>query len=160
MPASSSNNLKEERCNEANNKTFLGCRCVTADPWCCLPVAAAKMRRKPTAEPVAAEAEVEATEAPAPVGDVANGKATYDTLCIACHGADGIGVEGLGKPFTASEFLAQVPDEEFVEFIKTGRDISDPENTTGIAMPPKSGNPALNEEQMIDIVAYVRTLHE
>lgn len=110
----------------------------------------------PAEEAVAAEAEPAAL----PAGDVAKGKATYDTLCVACHGAGGIGVEGLGKPFTTSEFLTEVSDAEFVEFIKTGRDISDPANTTGIAMPPKGGNPALSEEEMIDIVAYVRTLHE
>lgn len=112
----------------------------------------------PAEEAVAAEAEP--AEEALPAGDVAKGKATYDTLCVACHGAGGIGVEGLGKPFTTSEFLTEVSDAEFVEFIKTGRDISDPANTTGIAMPPKGGNPALSEEQMSDIVAYVRTLHE
>ena len=112
-----------------------------------------------TAQEPAAIAEEPAAEV-LPAGDVAKGKATYEMLCIACHGPDGIGVEGLGKPFTTSEFLTEVSDAEFVEFIKTGRDISDPANTTGIAMPPKGGNPALSEEQMIDIVAYVRTLHE
>ena len=116
---------------------------------------------KPAQEPAAAaEVVEESAEEALPAGDVAKGKATYEMLCIACHGPGGIGVEGLGKPFTTSEFLTEVSDAEFVEFIKTGRDISDPANTTGIAMPPKGGNPALTEEQMIDIVAYVRTLHE
>lgn len=105
-----------------------------------------------------------ATEAPAattaPAGDPVAGKAQFDTVCIACHGPGGVGVEGLGKPFTTSEFLLTVNDQELLEFIKTGRPISDPANTTGVDMPPKGGNPALTDEQLIDIIAYVRSLHE
>ncbi|RIK21249.1 MAG: hypothetical protein DCC51_06485, partial [Anaerolineae bacterium] len=98
-----------------------------------------------------------ATEAPAattaPAGDPVAGKAQFDTVCIACHGPGGVGVEGLGKPFTTSEFLLTVNDQELLEFIKTGRPISDPANTTGVDMPPKGGNPALTDEQLIDIIA-------
>jgi disulfide bond formation protein DsbB len=97
---------------------------------------------------------------PTPSGDPVAGKATFDTVCIACHGPGGVGVEGLGKPFTTSEFLLTVNDQELLEFIKTGRPISDPANTTGVDMPPKGGNPALTDEQLTDIIAYVRTLHE
>jgi mono/diheme cytochrome c family protein len=95
-----------------------------------------------------------------PAGDPVAGKAQFDTVCIACHGPGGVGVEGLGKPFTTSEFLLTVSDEELLTFIKTGRPISDPANTTGVDMPPKGGNPALTDEQLIDIIAYIRSLHE
>jgi disulfide bond formation protein DsbB len=105
-----------------------------------------------------------AAEGPQPTptssGDAVAGKATFDTVCIACHGPGGVGVEGLGKPFTTSEFLLTVNDQELLEFIKTGRPISDPANTTGVDMPPKGGNPALTDEQLLDIIAYIRTLHE
>jgi len=94
------------------------------------------------------------------VGDAVAGKAQFDTVCIACHGAGGIGMEGLGKPFTTSEFLLTVNDQELLTFIKTGRPISDPANTTGVDMPPKGGNPALTDAQLMDIIAYIRTLHE
>lgn len=103
-------------------------------------------------------------EAPAatatPSGDPVAGKAQFDTVCIACHGPGGVGVTGLGKPFTTSEFLLTVDDQELLEFIKTGRPISDPANTTGVDMPPKGGNPALTDAQLMDIIAYIRTLHE
>ncbi len=103
-------------------------------------------------------------EAPAatatPAGDAVAGKAQFDTVCIACHGPGGVGVQGLGKPFTTSEFLLTVNDQELLEFIKTGRPISDPANTTGVDMPPKGGNPALTDAQLMDIIAYIRTLHE
>ena len=93
-------------------------------------------------------------------GDAVAGKTQFDTVCIACHGPGGVGVEGLGKPFTTSEFLLSVDDQELLTFIKTGRPISHPDNTTGVDMPPKGGNPALTDEQLVDIIAYIRTLHE
>jgi disulfide bond formation protein DsbB len=102
-----------------------------------------------------------ATTAPvASTGDPEAGKTQFDMVCIACHGPGGVGVEGLGKPFTTSEFLLTVDDQELLEFIKTGRPISHPDNTTGVDMPPKGGNPALTDEQLLDIIAYIRTLHE
>ncbi|MFO7664122.1 MAG: cytochrome c [Chloroflexota bacterium] len=94
------------------------------------------------------------------VGDAVRGKQQYDMVCIACHGPDGSGVEGLGKPFTTSDFTASLSDEELLAFIKIGRPMSDPLNTTGVDMPPKGGNPALTDEQILDIIAYIRSLHE
>lgn len=106
---------------------------------------------------VAASAEeVEAVS----LGDPEAGKEHYDTVCIACHGPGGEGVEGLGKPFTSSGFLRENSDEELLAFIKVGRPTGDPLNTTGVDMPPKGGNPALTDEQILDIVAYLRTLQE
>jgi len=94
------------------------------------------------------------------LGDADEGKKQYDMLCIACHGPGGEGIEGLGKPFTTSDFLREKNDEEMVEFVTLGRPMSDPLNTTGVDMPPKGGNPALTEDQIFDIIAYVRTLQE
>ena len=47
-----------------------------------------------------------------------------------------------------------------MEFIKVGRDPSDPLNTTDVAMPPKGGNPALDNDDLYDIVSYIRTLQQ
>jgi disulfide bond formation protein DsbB len=98
--------------------------------------------------------------APVSLGDPAAGKEQYDLICIACHGPTGEGIEGLGKPFTTSEFLRERSDEEMIAFVKTGRPSGDPLNTTGIDMPPKGGNPALTDDQILDIIAYVRTLQK
>lgn len=109
----------------------------------------------------AANGEVAQEDAsPTPAGDPAKGQELYSQVCVACHGPDGAGVEGLGKPFTTSEFVRSHSDQELLEFVKTGRPISDPENTTGVDMPPKGGNPALTDEQIMDIIAYIRTLQE
>lgn len=93
-------------------------------------------------------------------GDPAAGEEQYNQVCIACHGPGGEGVEGLGKPFTTSEFIASQSDQELLEFIKQGRPIDHPDNTTGVDMPPKGGNPALTDDQIMDIIAYIRTLQE
>jgi mono/diheme cytochrome c family protein len=103
---------------------------------------------------------VEEEVAAVSTGDPVEGKKQYDMLCIACHGPTGEGVEGLGKPFTTSEFVRERNDQEMLEFVKIGRPIGDPLNSTGVDMPPKGGNPALTDEQILDIVAYVRTLQK
>jgi len=46
-----------------------------------------------------------------------------------------------------------------IGFIKSGRPIWDAANTTGLDMPPKGGNPALSDEDLRKIVAYIRALH-
>jgi mono/diheme cytochrome c family protein len=92
-------------------------------------------------------------------GDSEKGKQAF-TTCSACHGPEGKGIQGLGKDFTASEFVKGQTDDELVAFIKVGRDPSDPLNTTGVAMPPKGGNPALNDQDLYDLVAFIRTLQQ
>jgi disulfide bond formation protein DsbB len=84
--------------------------------------------------------------------------ATLFALCAACHGPDAHGIPNLGKDLVASEFVHSLTDEELLNFIKTGRPLWDPLNTTGIDMPPKGGNPALTDEEIIAIIAYVRSL--
>jgi disulfide bond formation protein DsbB len=118
------------------------------------PAAAAPAEAAP-AEAAPAEAQTAAL-----VGDAAKGQQIYSQLCIACHGPEAKGVQGLGKDLTTSTFIAEKSDAEMVEFIKVGRDPGDPLNTTGIAMPPKGGNPAMSEQDMADIVAYMRTIHQ
>lgn len=80
--------------------------------------------------------------------------------CSACHGPGGEGMEGLGKPLNTSAFVANKSDSELLAFIKTGRPIWDPENTTGVDMPPKGGNPSLTDEQLSEIITYIRSIHK
>jgi disulfide bond formation protein DsbB len=94
------------------------------------------------------------------LGDATLGKDKYEQVCITCHGPGGEGVPGLGKPFTTSEFVTSTNDEALLAFIKIGRPISDPANTTGVDMPPKGGNPALSDEDILNIIAYIRTVHQ
>jgi disulfide bond formation protein DsbB len=101
------------------------------------------------------------TETPAgPVGDPEAGKEVFMSVCVACHGPDAKGLPNLGKSLHASdsEFIRSKTDDELVEFIKQGRTPDDPLNTTGVGMPAKGGNPAITDQQLYDVVAYIRTL--
>lgn len=108
----------------------------------------------------AAEAPAKAEPAQVAVGDPAAGQKLFAGTCSACHGPAGEGLPGLGKDMTTSEFIAGKSDEELVAFIKVGRDPSDPLNTTGVAMPPKGGNPVLSDEDLYHLIAYIRTIHK
>ncbi|MEE9299168.1 MAG: cytochrome c [Acidimicrobiia bacterium] len=92
-------------------------------------------------------------------GDAINGEALYNASCVACHGPNGEGVEGLGKPFVGSDFINGSSDEEMVAFLQVGRPSDDPLNTTGIAMLPRGGNPSLTDADLADLVAYMRVLN-
>ena len=61
--------------------------------------------------------------------------AVFSAQCVACHGADAKGVEGLGLDLTASELVANSSTAELVEFLKVGRMPTDPASVTGIPMP-------------------------
>ena len=93
-------------------------------------------------------------------GDAVAGEPLFQSTCAACHGPDAKGMPNLGKDLTTSAFLSETPDDEFLEFILMGRPASHPDNTTGVDMPPRGGNPALSDEDILNIIAYVRTLQE
>jgi len=113
----------------------------------------------------ATPAPAKATEAPKPAdttmkGDAVAGKKLYDTACIACHGPDAVGVQGLGKSWVTSTFIKSQTDAQILEFVKKGRPTSDPANTTGVDMPAKGGNPALTDQDLTNIIAYMRTVNK
>jgi mono/diheme cytochrome c family protein len=90
----------------------------------------------------------------------ARGKTLFQQSCAVCHGADAHGVPHLGKELVTSKFAIDKTDDQLLEFIKQGRPASDPLNSTGVPMPPKAGNPSLTDDQIRDIVAYLRTLQK
>jgi mono/diheme cytochrome c family protein len=97
---------------------------------------------------------------PTPSGDAAAGEVLFQQSCASCHGPDAKGVAGLGKDMTTSDFIQGLSDEELLAFVKTGRSTSDPLNTTGVDMPPKGGNPALTDAQLLDIIAFIHSVQE
>ncbi|HSG79776.1 MAG TPA: cytochrome c [Acidimicrobiia bacterium] len=100
-----------------------------------------------------------ATTAAASQGDAANGARLYTGSCQACHGIEGAGVEGLGKPWVGSDFINSRTDDEMFAFLLEGRPADHPDNTTGIAMNPRGGNPNLTDDDLYDLIAYMRTLN-
>lgn len=110
----------------------------------------------PTAHQVPSAGAATTTKKP----DATNGKKLYLASCATCHGKDGKGLPKLGKNLVTSVFTRKLKDPDLVKFIKVGRSASDKANTTGVAMPPKGGNPALTDANIADIVAYVRSLQK
>ncbi len=92
--------------------------------------------------------------------DIEMGAKLYVMSCISCHGPDANGLPKLGKTLRASAFVDQLDDDQLIEFVMKGRSTSDPLNTTKVDMPPRGGNPALNEDRLFQVVAYLRWLHK
>ena len=75
-------------------------------------------------------------------------------ICAACHGTQLEG--GVGKPLVGSEFVRGVTDIDLINFIINGRTIWDEMNTTGVAMPARGGEPSFSDEDIAEIVSYIR----
>jgi cytochrome c oxidase subunit 3 len=91
-------------------------------------------------------------------GDAQRGRAVWISNCSACHGENGQGVPGQGRDIRGSEFITTRTDAQLLAFVKAGRMPSDPMNTTGLQMPPNGGNPFLSDQDLVDAIAYLRTL--
>jgi mono/diheme cytochrome c family protein len=105
----------------------------------------------PKAEPAAAPAPAAPPPAPVAAEPVAaaapDGAQIYGTYCVACHGADGKGNNGLGGNY--ADVLPGKTDEALMASIKNGK--------TGAigTMPPWGGT--LNDEQIKAVLGYVKT---
>lgn len=111
-----------------------------------------------TAEPAAQSPGSDTETAAVSAGDPAAGERLYMQSCSACHGPDALGIPSLGRSMVGTEFFASHNDQEILEFVKQGRPATHPDNEAGVDMPPKGGNPALTDAQILDIIAYLRSL--
>ncbi|MEE8258794.1 MAG: cytochrome c [Sphingomonadales bacterium] len=81
-----------------------------------------------------------------------NGKAVYGTTCIACHGAKGKG-EIPGVPdFTKKKSPLSKSDAELFQNLLNG--FQSPGSF--MEMPIKGGNPDLTEQDIQDVILYLR----
>lgn len=84
--------------------------------------------------------------------DVANGKRIYQQTCIACHGPDGTGTLPGTPDFTEAGGRLSQPEDVLVRHVLEGfRSPGSP-----MAMPPKGGNSSLTEDDVEDVLAYIR----
>ncbi len=81
-----------------------------------------------------------------------SGQAIYAQTCIACHGANGKGAIPGVPDFAGKDSPLSKSDAELV------RNISEGFQSPGsfMAMPAKGGNPALTEEDVKAVLAYLR----
>jgi mono/diheme cytochrome c family protein len=92
------------------------------------------------------------------VGGAAHGQELFKSTCAACHGQNAEGIDGLGTDMHNNEFIQSQSNADLMVFITVGRSTTDPDNTTGVDMPPKGGNSSLTDTDLADIVDYLRTL--
>ncbi len=93
-------------------------------------------------------------------GDIGPGKQRFEETCAGCHGFQGQGVPGLGLPLITSPLVLYAPDADLLAFIRTGRPAGHPDNVTGVSMPPSGGRPDWSDQQITDIIAYLRMLRD
>ena len=89
-------------------------------------------------------------------GDPLAGASAYRAVCATCHGVDLRGVAGLGRSLVPSPYVTDKSDDDLVAFIVKGRPIDHPDNITGVAMLPSGGNPSLRDQDIANIVAYIK----
>jgi len=114
--------------------------------------------------PVPAAATTTATTTPAAAvkdsPDAEYGRQMYLATCATCHGTGGQGMPHQGVSLRDSKFVATAKDDTLLEFLQKGRPAGDPQNHSGVAMPPRGGNTALSDAHLRDVIAYLRTVQK
>jgi len=84
--------------------------------------------------------------------DLANGREKYEETCVACHGENGKPtIPGL-PDFTSRSGPLKQGNSVLLKSIVEGVD----RPGADIAMPPLGGNPDLTEDDVRDILSYIR----
>ncbi len=86
------------------------------------------------------------------------GQTTYLRFCAVCHGPHAEGVESLGKGFRDGDFIPSMDNKALAQFIAQGRPANHELNETGIEMLPYGGQAYLTDEQLNELVAYIRVV--
>lgn len=113
----------------------------------------------PTPTPAPTDAPASGQDGMFDASRLSDGQRIFSSACTACHGFDGSGVNGLGPSFIGNTFVNTHSNTELLEFIKVGRPMTDPANTTGVTMPARGGNPALTDEDLAAVIVYLRSLN-
>lgn len=102
--------------------------------------------------------DVEEAARPGP-GDALAGERLFATACATCHGFDAEGFPGLGKALRENLSIRDNSEDQLVQFLQEGRGAEDLLNSTGVEMPPRGGDPALNDQDLRDIAAFLRSIN-
>ncbi|MDP6436493.1 MAG: cytochrome c [Gammaproteobacteria bacterium] len=101
--------------------------------------------------------EVEELLPAAPPVPTAASSGLYGIHCVACHGADANGVEGLGISLTGSQLITRSNESEIVAFLQVGRLPQAEDSITGVPMPAFAW---MEPEQLDELAAYLKSLHQ
>ena len=90
---------------------------------------------------------------------IADGRTIFSRNCSTCHGESANGIPNLGPSLIKTSFMTNASDDELRTLIINGRSNNDPLNKTGLAMPPKGGNPSLTDLDISALIAYLHSLN-
>lgn len=111
---------------------------------------------EPTEEAVVASVDTEIDD------QVAFGAELYQINCASCHGANDGAVQAnlVGPVLLNNAYLQENDDATVLQMLINGRAADDPANVSGIAMPARGGNPRLTDDDLVAIVAYLRSIED
>jgi len=92
------------------------------------------------------------TQVAAVISKGGTAKETYDKTCIACHGGDGKGAFPGTPNFTSSDGVLSKSDSVLIDHITNGFQ----SEGSPMAMPPKGGNPNLDDSGIKAVLSYIR----
>ncbi len=90
--------------------------------------------------------------APGTAGDLVRGSEVYNGTCVACHGESGKGELESVPNFTKANGVLSQSDEVLLSHMINGFQ----SDGSFLEMPPFGGDPDLTEEDMADVLAYIR----
>ncbi len=107
------------------------------------------------------EQQFNVAELSAPLATVSAGWNVFKGTCISCHTlSPNATSHAIGKNLIDNTFIQQSSDDQLLAFLKTGRAANDPANTTGYAMPARGGNANLTDDDLRNVIAYLRELNK
>ena len=87
-----------------------------------------------------------------PATSAMSGKEIFNGTCISCHGGDGKGAFPGTPDFTSSDGVLSKSDSVLIDHITNGFQ----SEGSPMAMPPKGGNPNLDESGIKAVLSYIR----
>ncbi|HQY88462.1 MAG TPA: cytochrome c [Tepidisphaeraceae bacterium] len=90
--------------------------------------------------------------------DPAAGRQLFAQNCASCHGKFGEGMIARGVNLRESAFVQLTSDSKLLKFLHVGRKANDPNSILKIEMPAKGANPLLGDQELGDLVAYMRQI--
>ena len=87
-----------------------------------------------------------------------SGRAVFTFYCADCHGVDGRGIAGRGANLLDSNFVAEISDRALAVYLREGRQVDDPRNRTGQAMPGMKNFADFGTENYRQVIAFLRQL--
>jgi mono/diheme cytochrome c family protein len=91
-------------------------------------------------------------------GDTDRGKRLFQEDCAGCHGSGASGEPGQGPDLVTEAFVKDGTPAEIMDFIRKGEpEDTDPEFPDG--MPPLGGNESLTAQDLMDIVAWLKSIN-